>query len=343
MEKITIEGKQDNSDIFVGKDIASLKEHLPPKNVFIISDRNVFSYHKKKFPDFPVCVVDPGEKSKDFSVMTKIYLWLLENGADRNSFIVGIGGGVVCDLAGFVAATFMRGIPFGFVATSLLAQVDASVGGKNGVNLSGFKNIVGTFAQPRFVICDTQLLDTLPDEEFRNGLAEMIKHALIRDAGKFSVLDKDKYLILQKNKNIVDSLVTRSVRIKAAIVQADETEKGLRKLLNFGHTWGHAIEKATKIAHGKAVSIGMVFAANLSVQRGYLSVDERDRIIKLLNDYQLPVVTKVNPKDVFDALLHDKKREQNKIHFVLLRSIGDAFIEEIETNELKKFVLGSLS
>ncbi len=341
MEKITIEGKHDRSDIFVGKDLASLKKHLPLKNVFIISDSNVVAYHQKKFPDFPVFVVEPGEKSKDFSVMTKIYHWLLENGGDRNSFIVGIGGGVVCDLAGFVAATFMRGIPFGFVATSLLAQVDASVGGKNGVNLSGYKNIVGTFAQPSFVICDTQLLDTLPDEEFRNGLAEMIKHALIRDADKFSLLDKDKYLILQKDKNIVDTLVTQSVRIKAAIVQEDETEKGLRKLLNFGHTWGHAIEKVTKIAHGKAVSIGMVFAANLSVQRGYLSADQRDRIIKLLNDYQLPVVTKVNNQEVFDALLHDKKREQNKIHFVLLKNIGEAFIEQIDTSELKNFVLGN--
>ncbi len=341
MEKITIEGQKDRSDIFIGKNLASLKEHLPVENVFIITDSNVFAHHKKKFPDYPVCVVEPGEKSKDFSVMTKIYHWLLENGADRNSFIAGIGGGVVCDLAGFVAATFMRGIPFGFVATSLLAQVDASVGGKNGVNLSGYKNIVGTFAQPRFVICDTQLLDTLPEDEYRNGMAEMIKHALIRDAGKFSVLDKDKYLILKKDKNIVDALVSQSVKIKAAIVQQDETEKGLRKLLNFGHTWGHAIEKVTKIAHGKAISIGMVFAANLSVQRGYLSVEQRDRIIKLLNDYQLPVVTKVNNQEVFDALLHDKKREQNKIHFVLLKNIGEAFIEEIDTSELKKVVLGS--
>jgi len=339
MEQITINGKNGTSQILVGESIVNILEYLPPESVFIISDKNVASHHKEKFPDFPVFLVEPGEKSKEFPVMAQIWQWLLEKGADRNSFILAIGGGVVCDIAGFVAATFMRGIPFGFVATSLLAQVDASVGGKNGINLYGYKNIVGTFTQPEFVLCDTDLLSTLPENEYINGLAEVIKHSLIKDREKFQYLSDQRRAILNRDREAVDSIVSRSVKIKAAVVQADEREKGERRLLNFGHTWGHAIEKVSKIPHGQAVSVGMVFAANFSVSLGFLEIDEREKILALLESYGLPVIASLDNEVVFDAMLKDKKRENQLVHFILLEKIGKAFVKELNIDEIKKFAL----
>ena len=339
MEKLIIQGKSGDSRILVGESLPALSHHIPATGVFIITDKNVAAYYHSEFPDFPVYIVEPGEKSKDFTVMTKIWHWLLENGADRSSFIVGIGGGVVCDLAGFVASTFMRGISFGFVATSLLAQVDASVGGKNGVNLDGYKNIIGTFTQPEFVICDTSMLKTLPNDEFRNGMAEVIKHGLIKDADKFDFLKKNRNAILNRERETINHIVNRSVRIKAAIVQADELERGERRLLNFGHTWGHAVEKENKIPHGQAVSIGMAFAAGLSKHLGYLNEKDYNEILLLLQDYGLPLNAELDKNRVFDTLLRDKKKEKGKMNFILLKKIGDAFVEEMDTNIIKDFAL----
>lgn len=337
MEKFTIEGNSGLSVISVGESFERVESYIPVQNVFIITDKNVAKYYKHKFPDFPVFEVEPGEKSKELSSLSPIYHWLLQEGADRNSFILAIGGGVVCDLAGFIASTFMRGIKFGFVATSLLAQVDASVGGKNGVNLQGYKNIVGTFTQPDFVICDTNMLHTLPEDEFRNGLAEIIKHALIRDADKFLFLETHQQAILSRDKTTIDHLVSLSVQIKAAIVQADEREKGERRLLNFGHTWGHAIEKVSRIPHGQAVSVGMVFAANLSVKKNMFS--SIDRLLKLLTDYGLPIVAQIDNHPVFEAMLKDKKMLDQKMHFVLLEEIGKAVVQEVSIGELRAFAL----
>lgn len=339
MEKIIIEGRDNHSAILVGESIKNLNNYIPDSGVFIITDENVDKFHGKTFPDYPVYVIEPGESSKDFPVVAKIYRWLLDEGADRNSFVVGIGGGVVCDIAGFVAATFMRGIPFGFVASSLLAQVDASVGGKNGVNLEGYKNIVGTFSQPDFVICDTAMLSTLPEAEFRNGMAEVIKHALIRDAEKFTYLQTHRHSLLNLQPDALNSIVSQSVKIKAAIVQADEREQGERRLLNFGHTWGHAIEKISKIPHGQAVAVGMVFAAGYSVQQGFLQNEEYQKILTMLESYGLPVLAEVDKKQAFEAMLKDKKRERTQMHFVLLESIGKAFVKETDIETLKTFAL----
>lgn len=339
MEKFLIEGRDNHSAILVGESIENLKNYIPDSGVFIITDENVDKFHGKTFPDFPVYVIEPGESSKDFPVVAKIYRWLLDEGADRSSFVVGIGGGVVCDIAGFVAATFMRGIPFGFVASSLLAQVDASVGGKNGVNLEGYKNIVGTFTQPDFVICDTALLRTLPESEFRNGMAEVIKHALIRDTEMFTYLQTHRHALLNLQPDALNTIVSQSVKIKAAIVQADEREHGVRRLLNFGHTWGHAIEKISKIPHGQAVSVGMVFAAGLSVQQGYLENEEYQKILNLIESYGLPVLAEIDKKQAFEVMLKDKKREREQMHFILLESIGKAFVKETDIETLKTFAL----
>ncbi len=282
MEVIKIKGKESSSQIFIGERLGDLHMYIPQSNTFIITDTNVNKIYRKTFPNFPVFVMKAGETNKNLSTVAEIYRWLLDQGADRNSFIVGIGGGVVCDLAGFVASTFMRGVSFGFVATTLLAQVDASVGGKNGVDLDGYKNIVGTINQPKFVICDISMLKTLPYVELVSGLAEVVKHALIADSSKFEYIEKNSDSILALDLTMLEYLVTRSVRIKADIVEVDEREGGLRRVLNLGHTWGHAVEKITGISHGQAVSIGLVFTAKLSFNKGMITEIERDRIINLL-------------------------------------------------------------
>ena len=341
MEKIVIDGATGFSQILVGERLANVMQYLPQNRVFVITDSNLASLYQEEFPDYPVFIVDPGEASKDFDVMIRIWHWLLEQGADRTSFILAIGGGVVCDLAGFVASTFMRGIGFGFVATSLLAQVDASVGGKNGVNLGGYKNIIGTFTQPSFVICDTQMLRTLPGEEYCNGMAEVIKHALIKDADKLDFLKENRAALLNRDSAAINEIVSRSVKIKAAVVQADERETGQRRLLNFGHTWGHAIEKVYKIPHGQAVSLGMIFACELSVHMGYLAPAFVSEIAELLDQYGLPVQRDLDKKMVFEALLKDKKKENRSIHYVLLKKPGEAFVEELSVKYLEEFVFES--
>ena len=202
--------------------------------------------------------------------------------------VVGIGGGIVCDICGFVASTFLRGVRFGFVATTLLAQVDASVGGKNGVNFGGYKNMVGTFNQPEFVLCDLDLLRSLPEEQLQCGFAEIVKHAAIADAGMFEALEKDAERALALDPMVIEGLVYDSLVIKSTIVNQDEKETGERRKLNFGHTFGHAIEKVTGVPHGQAVSAGMVLAAGLSHQRGLITASEKDRLCALLEQLNLP-------------------------------------------------------
>jgi len=337
METIVIEGQSGNSTVIVDERIEEVAKYLPGKPLYIITDKNIERHHSKRFPNAPVYAIHPGEASKQLGYIENIYRWLLENNADRNSFILGIGGGVVCDIAGFVASTYMRGVEFGFVSTSLLSQVDASVGGKNGVDLDGYKNIIGTFNQPRFVLCDTNLLQTLHKEELVNGFAEMVKHALISDIILFEQLENDCSELLHLRQPIVSKHVAESIKVKATIVSADERESGIRKLLNFGHTWGHAVETLTGISHGKAVSIGMEFACRLSMEKGLFSNREYLRVIKLLQSFGLPTCMNIEPSKVFNALVKDKKRNANSIDFVLLKGIGVPKIETMALEELKKF------
>jgi len=338
MEKVEVKGNKAISQILIGESIDNLKNYVADRKFFIITDRNIDKLYEDRFPKASVYSIEPVETSKSLQITMDIYRWLIDHKADRNSFIVGIGGGVVCDLAGYVASTFMRGIDFGFVATSLLAQVDASVGGKNGIDLDGYKNIIGTFNQPKFVICDISLLKTLPPVEFSNGMAEVVKHALIADKSKFEFIEKNREEILSLNKEMIEYLVTRSVKIKANIVEEDEHEQGLRRVLNLGHTWGHAVEKLNKIPHGQAVSIGLIFSANLSVEKGLLSIEDRDRLNKLLTDLGLPTTTTANPKQLFDVLQKDKKRENDYIHFVLMKGIGNVVVEKISLSELERII-----
>ena len=335
MYTLEVQGSTGHSSILVGERLAALSGYIPTERVVIITDTNVWNLYGHAFPKHPVIQIGMGEDVKTIATVQRIYAELLAYEADRSTFIVGIGGGIVCDVAGYVASTFMRGVRFGFVATTLLAQVDASVGGKNGVNFQGYKNIVGVFNQPEFVICDTTLLETLPENEIACGFAEIVKHGAIGDQALFEYLEANYGKALALDRDAIDKVVYDSVKLKAAVVNRDEKEQGERKILNFGHTFGHAIEKTTAVPHGFAVSLGMVVASELSVQKGRLPCAEAERIQILLQNMRLPVKLDIDRQKVFDALSKDKKREGEAIHFVLLDRIGEAVVQALTIGELE--------
>ena len=335
IETIRIHGSTGDSTILVGESIGSLEKYAPLERTVIITDENVRRHYQKDFPPCEVIEIGSGENIKTLETVREIYQRLTEIETDRSSFIVGIGGGVVCDIAGFVASTYMRGVEFGFVSTTLLSQVDASVGGKNGVNLDGYKNMVGVFNQPGFVICDTNLLNTLPEKDLLSGFAEIVKHAVIGDPELFSYLEENYERGLSLDTKVINRLVYDSIVIKSSIVNRDEKETGERRKLNFGHTFGHAIEKTTGISHGEAVSAGMVIALKLSTRRGYLSMEETEKIEGLLQKLKLPTRLPFDLGSMLDALRKDKKRNGNSINFVLLKAIGHAFVEKMSIQELE--------
>ncbi len=335
METVAIHTNSGKSRILIGERLQNLPRYIPAAKPIIITDVNVGSLYPLDSMAAAVITIGTGEANKTLETVQEIYAQLMSSGADRSSFIVGVGGGIVCDITGFVASTFMRGVRFGFVATTLLAQVDASVGGKNGVNFKGYKNMVGLFHQPEFVICDPELLKTLPSKEISCGLAEVVKHGAIADADLFAYLEHHTEDILSLDSRVIEKLVLASVRIKSSIVNRDETEKGERRLLNFGHSFGHAIEKVTGAAHGEAVGMGMVIASALSVQKGLLSAEEDQRLRVLLNNLKLPTRLKAPLPKILDAITKDKKKAGDRIHFVLLDGIGNARVDQMTLEELK--------
>jgi 3-dehydroquinate synthase len=302
----------------------------------IISDNRVVPLYGKKAQqalakagfESTVMTVPAGEKAKSLTSVEKCYNQLAAHRLERNSFIVALGGGVVGDLAGFVAATYLRGIPFVQVPTTLLAQVDSSVGGKVGVNLKAGKNLVGAFYQPRLVLCDMNTLATLPEREYRAGLAEVIKYGIIYDAQLFKRLESDLPALLRRETPTLAEVIARCCEIKAEVVRQDETETGLRAILNFGHTIGHALEAIShygKYLHGEAISIGQVAAARLSAEVLGLPVNEVERILNLFKRAGLP--TKVSLTDgqrekLLATMKLDKKVSRGEIKFVLARKIG---------------------
>jgi 3-dehydroquinate synthase len=335
METITINADSGPSNILIGERLANLPQYVPVAKPIIITDVNVGQLYPLGSTAGNVITIGTGEKIKTLDTVRDIYDHLVSSGVDRSAFIVGIGGGIVCDITGFAASTFLRGVRYGFVATTLLAQVDASVGGKNGVNFQGYKNMVGLFHQPEFVICDPDLLKTLPRKEIACGLAEIVKHAAIADADLFAYLEAHAEAILALERQAIEKLVRVSVRIKSSIVSRDETEKGERRLLNFGHTFGHAIEKVSGAVHGEAVSMGMVIASALSVKKGLLSVEEDRRLRAILKNLNLPTRSAASRQKILDAITKDKKKAGDHIHFVLLDGIGSARVDQLTLEELK--------
>jgi 3-dehydroquinate synthase len=302
----------------------------------IISDRNVAPHYAKAVQsslaragfDSILITVPPGETAKSLKSVEFCYDRLAKHRLERKSFIVALGGGVVGDLAGFVAATYLRGIPFVQVPTTLLAQVDSSVGGKVGVNLKAGKNLVGAFYQPRLVLCDLDTLRSLPGREYRAGLAEVIKYGIIYDASLFRRLERDLPKLLKRNPKTLANVVARCCRIKADVVSQDETESGLRAILNFGHTIGHALEAISgygKYLHGEAISIGQVAAARLSAVQSGLPESDAARITTIFQRAGLPTRVRLNSqqiKKLSAAMKLDKKVSGGEIKFVLAKKIG---------------------
>ena len=338
MSPLHIDGRNGRSTIYVDGSIDALAELRGARRLFIITDENVFQHHGARFPAADdVVVVPAGESSKNLADVERIYERLIAAEIDRDALIVGIGGGMVTDLAGFVAATLLRGLPCGFVATTVLAQVDAAIGGKNGVNIQGYKNMVGTIRQPAFVINDTSLLATLPAQQFVNGLAEVVKSGLIADAELFARLEAHgPQLVATQRDGHLAEVLARAAKVKVDIVNRDEFETGERRLLNLGHTYGHAVEKRTQMPHGFAVSIGMVVAAHLSVQRQMLAPEDAQRIENVLRRLGRPVSADVPRRALMDAMRKDKKRASDTVNYVLLDAIGHAVTVPIAYDELER-------
>lgn len=332
MEKKTFRFGTTTVDYYFAGGFSKLKELVDPKRTILITDENVYHHHAKKFKSWDTIVLKPGEEFKVQATVDAVIDQLIEMGADRTTTLVGVGGGVITDLTGYVAAIYMRGISFGFVPTTLLALVDASIGGKNGIDVGIYKNMVGSIRQPAFILHDLAFLNTLPEIEWKSGFAEIIKHASIKDATMFKQLEGNTINTFQKSKKQTCNLIQRNALIKTKVVMQDEFEKGDRKLLNFGHTLGHALENQYELTHGEAISIGMVYAANLSQQ--ITGFKQTSRVISLLDQYQLPTFAQFNKEKVITALSKDKKKVKDTVHFILLEKLGKAIVQPISIDQI---------
>jgi 3-dehydroquinate synthase len=313
---------------------SQLEKLVSKENSFIVTDTNVFAKHKKLFKPWNTIVLKAGEQFKVQQTVDVLIDQLIKMGANRQSILIGVGGGVVTDITGYAASIYMRGIRFGFVPTSLLAMVDAAIGGKNGIDVGVYKNMVGLIRQPEFLLYDYSLLKTLPDTEWKNGFAEIIKHAAIKDAKMFAELEQQSITKYKKDKAVLASLIQRNAMIKIKVVVEDELEKGDRKLLNFGHTLGHAIENMYELSHGQAISIGMTYAALISEQLKFYK--DASRLIALLNKYGLPTVADFDAKQAFKILLKDKKGDGVSMHYILLEKTGKAVVQPILLVQLQE-------
>lgn len=324
------------SCVYMGSAKELLERILPNKRVIVISDANIDRTHRDLIAPYEHILIGVGEQVKSFTTLEEVYRRLIKMGADRSIFILGVGGGVVTDIAGFVASTYMRGVEFGFITTTLLGSVDASVGGKNGVNVGGFKNMVGVFSQPRFVICDTSLLHSLSDREFKAGLAEVIKTAILGDAELFEILENTSFKELRKDDALLEDIITRAVAVKAAVVAEDECEKGRRRILNLGHTMAHAIEKSTnKMNHGEAVAVGLFHITQSALTQGVIDENDAKRIFALIEQYGFNTDMPVDRKSILKAIESDKKRSGDSLHLILPSKIGSVEDRLLSFEELK--------
>ncbi len=316
--------------------IHHLKKITDPKKTVLVTDENLYNAHTKKFRGWNVIVLKAGEEFKVQSTVDAVVEQLIEMETGRDHVLVGVGGGVITDLTGYIASVYMRGLRFGFIPTSILALVDASIGGKNGIDVGVYKNMLGTIRQPFFIMHDMSFLETLPQQEWENGFAEIIKHACIKDAALFTELEKNTLAKYQGGKKYISELVKRNVILKTKVVKKDPFEKGERRILNFGHTLGHALENQYELFHGQAISIGMVLACHISEK--LTRFRDTKRVVNLLEQYGLPTYASFDKVKVFRVLKMDKKRESDAIHYVLLQKIGKAEVKKISLSALKKFI-----
>jgi 3-dehydroquinate synthase len=336
MKKLTYKFSAQSTDYYFDASFSTLGKLADKKQAVLVVDEQVFFHHAARFKGWNVIVIKSGEQHKNQDTVNAIIDNLVDIEADRKTVLVGIGGGVITDVTGFVASIYMRGLKFGFIPTTLLGMVDASIGGKNGVDLGIYKNMVGTIRQPSFLLYDYSFLSSLPDAEFTNGLAEVIKHACIRDAAMFRQLEKFDTGGLRANKEMLGQMIERNARLKTKVVQQDEFEQGDRKLLNFGHTLGHALENMYELSHGQAVAIGMAYASVLSQQVNGFT--DAGRVIQLIEQYGLPANMEFDKEKVSAVMRMDKKRDKKEIHYVLLEKIGKGIVKPISIRQLEQFI-----
>ncbi len=323
-------------DYLYGSPVGELWQLYDGKDIVLITDTNLFALYPGLFANRRHVVLPAGENSKSLETINWVVESLIQLEATRSTTLIGIGGGVVTDITGFAASVYMRGIPFGFVPTTLLGMVDAAIGGKNGVNVGLHKNMAGTFNQPAFILYDTGFLGTLPKQEWANGFAETIKYACIFDAALFSELQQHDIAYYRQNAPALNAIIEKCATWKNITVINDEHEKGLRKLLNFGHTAGHAIETLYAIPHGEAVAIGMAIAARLSEDVTSLSPSATLQITKLLEQYNLPTTYPIETTKAMELMKMDKKRTNSSIGYILLDAIGKASVHTLPFGQLEK-------
>ncbi|MEQ1759014.1 MAG: 3-dehydroquinate synthase [Vicinamibacterales bacterium] len=351
--RVEVSAGTHGSTIWIGDGVADrlgdlLDEHRLGSRRFLVSNPTIWKHHGARFAGLssedPILLSD-GERFKTLQSVSRIYEALIGAGADRGSTLIAVGGGVIGDTAGFAAATFLRGISLIHVPTTLLAQVDSSIGGKVGVNHALGKNLIGAFHQPRVVAIDPTLLSTLPRREFRSGLYEVVKYGVIASRELFDRLATRTKRILAKNPDDLLPSIIESCRIKADVVSRDEREGGLRRILNFGHTVGHALESVTqyrRFRHGEAIAYGMIAAADLSVNRRVLAPSDRDAIKSLITSLgSLPHVNDLPMAGILEAVGRDKKVVNGRLHFVLASAIGaTTTVSDVSEDELRTVLSG---
>jgi 3-dehydroquinate synthase len=334
---LSLQDKNFVSRILVRRGMAGLESLLGNRETLIIIDRCVYRLWNGILPAGKVLVMKGGEAIKSVSRVTALHRRLIRRGVDRSALLVAVGGGTLTDLCGYSASTYLRGIPFGFVPTTLLAAADAAVGGKTGINLQGYKNVIGTFTLPEFVYINLDFFRTLPRREIRNGFSEIIKHALIGDPGLFYLLENTARLPdpLSDLSRFEDILI-RSLQVKIDIVRKDQREQGPRRVLNLGHTVAHALEKRYRIGHGTAVAAGLTATARLSMRYGYLRRETGIRILTLLDEIFEGITRKYSIRGLGNILRQDKKRYGEDLHMVLLEDIGRVIVRRIPLTELQE-------
>ena len=336
MKQLKIKFSSGATTLYLAAGFSHLKKIADQKACVLLTDENVYKAHRQRFKGWNVIVLKSGESYKVQPTIDALVAQLIEMEAGRSTTLVGVGGGVITDITGYLAAVYMRGLKFGFVPTSILGMVDASIGGKNGIDVGDYKNMVGTIKQPDFILHDMAFLKSLPQQEWVNGFAEVIKHACIKDKKMFEELEQKSLRQFQQKQKTICELVQRNTMVKVNVVKRDEFERNERRMLNFGHTLGHALETQYELLHGQAISIGMAFACYVSEK--LCGVKETERVEQLLSQYHLPMAAAFDKQRVFNILKMDKKREKRQMNFVLLNKIGKAVVHPVSLVQLEKLL-----
>ncbi|HUM97941.1 MAG TPA: 3-dehydroquinate synthase [Chitinophagaceae bacterium] len=336
MKQLKIKFSSGTTTLYLAAGFSHLKKIADQKACVLLTDENIYKAHRQRFKGWNVIVLKSGESYKVQPTIDALVAQLIEMEAGRSTTLVGVGGGVITDITGYLAAVYMRGLKFGFVPTSILGMVDASIGGKNGIDVGDYKNMVGTIKQPDFILHDMAFLKSLPQQEWVNGFAEVIKHACIKDKKMFEELEQKSLRQFQQKQKTICELVQRNTMVKVNVVKRDEFERNERRMLNFGHTLGHALETQYELLHGQAISIGMAFACYVSEK--LCGFKETERVEQLLSQYHLPMAAAFDKQRVFNILKMDKKREKRQMNFVLLNKIGKAVVHPVSLVQLEKLL-----